>query len=187
MKKNLIIVVGPSGVGKSTLLDQALKEFPLLTDTTTYTTRAMREGEKEGVPYHFVSKDKFKKLIEENFFVEWAQVHSNLYGTPFYQLNEAWKKGQTVIMDVDIQGARTFKKHFPQAVSVFILPPSIDVLRQRIAGRDKVPPPDLELRMINAQKEIDQASFCDHQITNSDLPTSYSQLKIIIEKTLKNR
>lgn len=187
MKKNLIIVVGPSGVGKSTLLDQALKEFPLLKDTTTFTTRAMREGEKEGTPYHFITQDKFRELIAQNFFVEWAQVHTNLYGTPFYQLDDGWKAGQTIIMDVDIQGAKTFKKQFPQAVSVFLLPPSIDILRQRIASRDKVPPADLEVRMINAQKEIAQAGFCDYQIVNSDLKTAYSELKIIIEKTLKNR
>lgn len=187
MKKNLLIVVGPTGVGKSTLLDKALKEYPQLFDTTTYTTRSMRQGESEGSPYHFVSKERFEELIQKNFFVEWAKVHSNLYGTPLHQLEDAWKAGKTVIMDVDVQGAKTFLQHFPQARTVFILPPSIDVLRQRVAKRDSKAPADLELRLQNAVKEIALAPTFHQQIVNDNFDTAYAALKKIIEDLLKSR
>ena len=109
MKKCMIIVVGPSGVGKSSFVDRAIAQIPNLVDVVTYTTRAQRETEVDGVNYHFVSQDQFTKLVEQSFFVEWAHVHSNRYGTPKDQILQAWDQGQSVIMDLAVQGARACK------------------------------------------------------------------------------
>lgn len=183
----MIIVVGPSGAGKSTLVDKALLELPLLEDTITYTTRAKRESESEGHPYHFVDEQKFRQLIKEEFFVEWAEVHNKLYGTPINQIKEAWSNGKTLIMDVDVQGAKTFKKKFPQATSIFILPPSKDALRQRVKTRDGdgISSEELETRMKNAQIELDQADEFDFQLVNDVFEDTYAQFKKKIEEILR--
>lgn len=182
----MIVVVGPSGAGKSTFVDKVIAENPLLRDTVTYTTRAMRPHESEGNPYHFVGTQKFEDLIQENFFVEWAKVHNNHYGTPFYQIQEAWEQGLAIIMDVDVQGAKTFKDKFPQALTVFINPPSIDALRQRVLKRDQGTTKDLELRMKNAIKEMSLAGDFDVQLINDDFDKSYREFKKKIEEYLES-
>lgn len=187
MKNKMVIVVGPSGAGKSSFLERALLEIPGLVDTVTYTTRPMRPKESEGHPYHFVTPARFAELIEEKFFVEWAHVHSYQYGTPRHQIDEAWAAGKTIIMDVDVQGAKTFKRHFPQALGIFILPPSLDVLRQRIAKRDAGRSIDLEVRMESAQRELAQAGDFDIQLINDEFEASYGNFKKIIEDLLKNQ
>lgn len=185
LKPQLIIVSAPSGAGKSTLCSKALTEFPQLVDTITYTTRAMREGESEGCPYHFVSEAQFVNLREEGFFIEWAVVHGKYYGTPKHQLEDAWKIGKWIIMDVDVQGAETFKRLYPEAVTVFILPPSVDELRKRIIARDKGKTPDLELRLKNAEREIQQSSKFDFQVINDVFNESYKKFREIIQKTIE--
>ena len=109
----MIIVSAPSGAGKSSFLDRVLKDFPILKDTITYTTRTMRTGESDGNPYYFVSKEKFLELKEQGFFVESAKVHDNFYGTPLHQIEDAMRENRVVIMDVDVKGAATFKKKYP--------------------------------------------------------------------------
>ncbi|MCB0350824.1 MAG: guanylate kinase [Bdellovibrionales bacterium] len=183
----MIIVVGPSGVGKSTLVDKITAEMPILFDTVTYTTRSMRKGEKEGVPYHFVTEEVFKELIEKNFFVEWAHVHKNMYGTSREEIDQAIGSGRVVIMDVDVQGAKTFREKYPNSFTVFVLPPSIDELRQRIKKRDKMDEGELEIRMENARLEMAQASDFDMQLVNADFNSSYSQFKKVVEEIVKNR
>lgn len=189
MKKPLpmIIISAPSGAGKSSFIERVLKDFPVLKDTTTYTTRAMRTGESDGNPYFFVSKDRFKELIDEGFFVEWARVHDNIYGTPLHQIEDALKEGRVSIMDVDVKGAATFKKKYPDAASIFILPPSIEELKRRILGRDKKLPEDMEIRLINAQMEMSLASGFDYQLINDQFDESYAKFKKIIENLLENR
>ncbi|MGZ3747737.1 MAG: guanylate kinase [Pseudobdellovibrionaceae bacterium] len=184
MKTRMIIVAAPSGAGKSSFVERACREERRLEDTVTYTTRPLRKGEREGHPYHFISKEEFKAKIAENFFVEWAEVHTNLYGTPYDQLENAWIQGKCIIMDVDVQGADTFKAKYPDAVSIFILPPSIDELRRRIEKRDGGIPADLEIRMANAEKELKQASRFDYQIVNDQFEHSYAQFKKIVVELL---
>ena len=153
-------------------------------DTVTYTTRQMRTGESEGNPYHFVTREKFDHLVSEGFFVEWAKVHSNMYGTPYYQLHEAWAKNEVIIMDVDVQGAATFKAKFPDAIGIFILPPSLEELRRRIIGRDKVVPEDMEIRMVNAVREMDHAGDFDYRVVNDNFEKSFAEFKKIVEELL---
>jgi guanylate kinase len=189
MKKptSMIIITAPSGAGKSSLLERILRDFKVLKDTTTYTTRSMRTGESEGNPYHFVSKERFQELVRQGFFVEWAPVHAHLYGTPLHQIEAAGNENRVIIMDVDVKGARTFKQKYPDAASIFILPPSIDELKRRIQSRDKKLPEDLETRLANAKIEIDEASHFDYQIVNDDFEKSYLEFKKIIEDLLENR
>jgi guanylate kinase len=143
MKTRIIIVAAPSGAGKSSFVERACREDSRLVDTVTYTTRSMRKGESEGHPYHFVSKEQFQAMIDDNQFVEWAEVHGNLYGTPYNQLHDAWVQGKCIIMDVDIQGAETFKAKYVDAIGIFILPPSIDEFRRRFEKREGGNPKDI--------------------------------------------
>jgi guanylate kinase len=185
MKTRMIIVAAPSGAGKSSFVDKVCQEEPRLYDIITYTTRAMRRGELQGKPYHFISKDEFEGKVKENFFVEWARVHTNMYGTPLDQIEQAWAKGQCVIMDVDVQGADTFKEKFPDSRSIFILPPSIDELRRRVIKRDGKVPDDLEIRMQNAIREIEKADQFDFRLVNDDFESSYKAFKKIVEELLR--
>lgn len=184
MKTRMLILAAPSGAGKSSFVERITKEDDRLVDTVTFTTRKMRRGESQGAPYHFVSIAEFKSKIQDNFFVEWAVVHENMYGTPYYQLEDAWVQGKCVIMDVDIQGADTFKAKYPDAVTVFILPPSIDELRRRIEKRDGGIPADIEVRMQNAEREMRVAHKFDYKIVNDVFEKSYAEFKKIVETLL---
>ena len=187
MKVRMIIIAAPSGAGKSSFVERITREYTRLRDTVTFTTRAMRAGESEGQPYHFVSKDRFCELRDQGYFVEWAVVHENLYGTPMEQLERAWERDEVIIMDIDVQGAATFKRKFPDAISIFILPPSIEELRRRVTKRDGGVPKDLEVRMRNAEREIARASEFDFQLINDQFDKSYQEFKKIIEDLLARR
>jgi guanylate kinase len=186
-KVSLIIIAGPSGVGKSTMVDRLCQDVPVLYDVVNYTTRAMRRGEQEGLPYHFVSESEFFSLRDKDFFVEWANVHGRFYGMPKDQIDNAIASGRVVIMDVDIQGARTFKSKYPDCLTIFILPPSLDELRDRIKKRDRMEESELEVRMKNAIKEMAEAGNFDLQVVNADFESAYIRVKKNIEEILKNR
>lgn len=182
MKTKMIIVAAPSGAGKSSFVERLASEDERIYDVITHTTREMRHHESQGRPYFFISLDEFKEKIQQGFFIEWAQVHTNMYGTSYQELNSAWARNKVVIMDIDIQGVMTFKSKYPDAKTVFILPPSIEELRRRVIKRDRVPPKDLDIRMANAEKEMNKASEFDVQIVNDDFERSYAEFKKIVEK-----
>jgi guanylate kinase len=185
MRTKLFIVSAPSGAGKSSLCEKAIQEFSNLDDIITYTTRSMRPNETQGNPYHFVTKEKFLELKSKGFFVEDAVVHTNFYGTPKGVFDEAWAKNRYLIMDVDIQGAETFRKIFPDAVFIFIQPPSFDELRKRLQKRDGVNSKDLELRLQNAKKEMEHAPRFEFQIVNDKFDKAYAEFKKIIEDVMQ--
>ncbi len=182
MKTRMIIVAAPSGAGKSSFVEKLAADDSRFHDIITYTTRAMRHHESQGKPYFFISVDEFKKKVSKDFFIEWAQVHTNLYGTSFEQIHLAWAKEKVVIMDIDIQGVVTFKSKFPDAKTVFILPPSIEELRRRVIKRDGSAPSDLDIRMKNAEKEMAKASEFDVRIVNDQFEVSYAEFKKVVEK-----
>lgn len=185
MKCQLIVVAAPSGAGKSSFVERIAREDSRLRDVITCTTRPMRMGESQANPYYFLHRDDFLKKIEEGYFVEWAQVHTNLYGTSKFELEKAWNEGKCCIMDIDIQGVRTFKNQFPELIkTVFILPPSIEELRRRVLKRDHGLTKDLDVRMKNAELEILEAPNFDFQIVNDHFETSYAQFKKIVEELL---
>lgn len=182
MKTKMIIVAAPSGAGKSSFVERIAKEEPRLYDVVTHTTRSMRHSESQGKPYFFIPKEEFEKKIRQGFFVEWAEVHLNMYGTSYEQLESAWARQKVVIMDIDIQGVVTFKSKYPDAKTVFILPPSIDELRRRVIKRDGGVPVDLEVRMSTAEKEMKMAGEFDVRIVNDDFERSYAEFKKTVEK-----
>jgi guanylate kinase len=183
----ILLLIGPTAVGKSSLLDRALKDFSDLVDIITYTTRPMRSGESEGHPYHFVAEEQFQKLIQENFFVEWANVHGRMYGVPRDQFARARAEGRGIIMDIDVQGAKTLLKEFPGLTSIFLLPPSVDALRKRFEKRGVTSNADLEKRLESAQREMAQASSFQHVLINDDFEETYLKIRKIIENMLKNQ
>jgi guanylate kinase len=185
LKTRMIIVAAPSGAGKSSFVERIAAEETRLHDIITYTTRAMRHHESQGKPYFFISRDDFEKKRSENFFIEWAQVHTHLYGTSYEQIHLAWARDKVVIMDIDIQGVATFKEKFPDAKTVFILPPSIEELRRRVIKRDGKPPVDLEVRMKNAEIEMSKAHLFDVRIVNDDFDRSYGEFKSIVQDWIR--
>ena len=184
---NILLIIGPTAVGKSSLLGRALKDFPVLIDIITYTTRAPRAGETEGDPYHFVSEEQFKTLIEKKFFVEWAIVHGKMYGTPRNQFERATAEGRVMVIDVDVQGAKTILREFPQAVTIFLKPPSMEALRQRFIKRGVTSEADLEKRLESAKVELAQAGDFQHLVVNDDFDRAYEEIRKIIENLLKNQ
>lgn len=188
MKTRMILVAAPSGAGKSSFVDRAIKDIPALEDVITFTTRSMRHHEVQGHPYHFISHDDFQQKVTEGFFVEWAKVHTNFYGTSKASIEEAWSRGKVVIMDLDVQGVRTFREKLPEGLkTIFILPPSLDELRRRIVKRDKVEPADIDVRMKNAAVEMAEAVYFDYKVVNDDFEQSYNMFKKIIEELLRLR
>lgn len=181
MKTRMIIVAAPSGAGKSSFVEKLAAEDSRLHDIITYTTRPMRKNESQGKPYFFISREEFEKKIKEGFFVEWAQVHTNLYGTSHEQIQLAWARDKVVIMDIDIQGVVTFKSKYPDAKTVFILPPSIEELERRVIKRDGGAPVDLEIRMFNAEKEMQKANEFDVRIVNDVFERSFAEFKKTVE------
>ncbi|MBE8221413.1 MAG: guanylate kinase [Bdellovibrionales bacterium] len=184
MKKHFFLIVGPSGVGKTSLIKRLLLDFPgKIYDTITCTTRSMRPGEKEGKPYYFMTEDKFMQLTKDEYFAEWAVVHGYKYGTPKSELEEAWKKGFLVVMDIDIQGAQLLMKDY-KLTSIFIHPPHIDSLLKRLNQRDDGKEANLNKRMESAKKEIKLAHKCSHEIINDNLDDAYLKLKKLVEESL---
>ncbi len=181
---NMILIAAPSGAGKNSFMSRAIEEFPQLEDIITYTTRNLRLGEKQGEPYHFVSREKFQVLVNQGFFVEWSLVHDALYGTSHQSLTKTWERGKVAILDIDIQGVGKIKKVYKDAVSVFIMPPSIEELKKRILTRDKTPPANMELRLANAKKEIQTAREHDYLVINDNFDKSYGKFKKILEELL---
>jgi len=184
----MIIVVAPSGAGKSTFIDEILKcrDLPIK-DLITYTTREMRAGESQGDPYFFISEEEFLKRKNRDFFVEWAKVHSSYYGSSNEQIRSFWQTGHAVIMDVDIQGADTFKKKFPEALIVFIQPPSIETLKDRLLKRgDGKLPPDYEIRMESAKREMAWAKNADEVIINDIFKEAFAIFRKKVELYLSS-
>jgi guanylate kinase len=187
MKPKILLIIGPTAVGKSSLLERAVADYPQLVDIITYTTRPMRTGESEANPYHFISETQFKDMIEKNFFVEWAIVHGKMYGTPRDQITASAQSGKISIMDVDVQGAKTLMREFPQAVTIFLKPPSMDALRQRFMKRGVTDEEDLNRRLASAKVEMAQAEDFQHVLINDDFASTYQQIRKIVEKLLRNQ
>jgi guanylate kinase len=178
----LIVLSGPSGVGKDAVLEGFKKRDYPMHYAVTATTRPRRKKETDGVDYHFVSKAEFEKMIEKSELLEWANVYGNLYGVPKSELQQAVDEGKDMIVKVDVQGAATIKKAVPQAVFIFLAPPSMEDLRRRLKQRKTESSIDLGVRIKAAEQEMNSLSMFDYVVVNhkDGIAQAISQIESII-------
>jgi guanylate kinase len=176
----LVVVSSPSGGGKGTLIRRALKIVPNLGYSVSFTTRAPRAGEVDGRDYHFISPDEFNQMIASANFLEWAVVHDNLYGTSHVAIERELNEGHDIILEIDVQGATSVRRLVSDAVTIFILPPSFEILRDRLIGRGSERPDDLALRLRNSRSEVEQYREFQYLIVNDDAERAAGLLASII-------
>ncbi|HBP87666.1 MAG TPA: guanylate kinase [Nitrospiraceae bacterium] len=179
-KKLLFVVSGPSGVGKSTLCRHILKTIPDIRLSVSYTTRKPRSGETDGKEYRFISEDEFRAKISEHAFAEYAEVYGRLYGTPWKELKQESDSNTDILLDIDVQGARQVMKTLQKSVTVFILPPSLEVLRTRLVERATDAPDEQERRFQKAQDEMRSYTEYQYTIRNETLEQAIEELQAVI-------
>lgn len=174
---------GPSGVGKSTIVRPLTARDPRLVFSVSATTRDPRPGEAEGRDYRFVSEEEFARLVEDDAFLEWAAVFGHRYGTLRAPISEELARGHDVLLEIDVQGARAVRERMPDAVLIFLVPPSEDALVRRLRGRGTEDPASLERRLAEARRELAEASWFDHRVVNDDLDRAATEIADIIDST----
>ncbi len=176
----LFIVSAPSGAGKTSLLRELMAAGDGLVMSVSHATRPMRAGEVDGEHYHFVSVERFEQLVEDGAFLEHARVFDNYYGTAEAAVREQLACGQDVVLEIDWQGARQVRRRFPDAVSIFIVPPTIDVLRERLASRGQDSRDVVERRMADARNELSHYAEYDYLVVNDRFDAALAQLQAIV-------
>jgi guanylate kinase len=176
----LIVVSSPSGGGKGTLIDRVLKTVPGISYSVSFTTRAPRGAEQDGREYFFIDEPRFRAMIASGEFLEWADVYGHLYGTSAVQVDRERTAGHDVILEIDVQGAESIRHKVPDAVSIFILPPSFELLRNRLVARATDSTADLERRLRGAPREVAQYKHFDYVILNDDINRASQQLAAVI-------
>ena len=180
--KKLIILTGPSGVGKGTVVKEIIGEEKNIWLSISATTRGPREGEKDGENYYFLNQEKFKEMIEQKLFLEWAQFAGNYYGTPLSSINEKIKKGFSVLLEIEVEGAKQIKEKFPNSLSIFLLPPDKTELERRIRNRGTEKEEAIKQRLSRANYEISVSNQFDFALTNYNV--AETAMRII--KLIKN-
>lgn len=182
MRGRLIVVSGPSGAGKSTLIREALDAVPLLAYSVSATTRPPRPGEVDGEHYVFLSREEFEKRIEEGYFLEWAEYSGNLYGTPVSRVEELLDAGRSVILEIELQGARKVREKRPDAVMVFVRAPSLEETRRRLEGRATESTEALETRLATAVEEVAAREEFDYEVVNGEREQARRDMIDVMEK-----
>lgn len=175
----LFVVSAPSGAGKTSLIKALREQRPEIALSVSHTTRPRREGEQEGVHYHFVDKSQFEAMLAQGAFVEHADVFGNYYGTSFAALHNQLDQGRDLILEIDWQGARQVKKRFPNAWFIFILPPSMTTLQQRLENRAQDDPEVIARRLEEAQREMSEYHWYDYVLINDDFNRALSELDAV--------
>lgn len=178
----LFVLSGPSGVGKGTVLDHLMEDYQDINYSVSATTREPREGELDGRDYFFISKEEFDQMKKEDKFLETARVHGNYYGTPKRYVEECLKRGDDIILEIDIQGAKQIKEKFDDAVYIFLLPPNYEELRNRLEKRDSETSESLKTRLKNASEEISEMENYDHHIINDKIQDTVEEVKKVIKR-----
>ena len=176
----LFIVSAPSGTGKTTLVERLVQCVPNLRMSRSYTSRAARPGEQDGVDYNFISRERFEVMIGEQAFLEWADVFGSYYGTAAADTASALARGEDVVLVIDVQGARQVRTRGCEVVSIFVLPPSSTILEQRLRGRSKDSDDQIARRLAVARSEVDEYSQYDYLVINDELNTAVERLQAII-------
>ncbi len=180
MSGQIYVITGPSGVGKSTIIQRLRKKIPGIGYSVSHTSRKPRKNEAEGVNYHFVDREIFVKMIQDKAFVEWAEVYGDLYGTSFSSLRSQTEQGLDVIMDLDSQGAKNMKASFDDSILIYILPPSLRVLEKRLRGRASDDEAEIRTRLEKARNEIKKCVDFDYIIFNKNLKQTVDEAAAII-------
>ncbi|MFH1146367.1 MAG: guanylate kinase [Pseudomonadota bacterium] len=180
-KGSLFVISAPSGSGKTTVCQRTLEATPDLAYSISYTTRRSRSNEKDGVDYVFLSDEKFTEMREHGEFLEWALVHAHYYGTSKKQIDECLSSGRDILLDIDVQGARKVRDSMPDAVLVFILPPSFEILEERLRRRQSDEEEAIRRRLANARDEIKAIREYDYIIINDDLDDAVRKFTSIIQ------
>ena len=182
----LIVIVAPSGTGKSTMIKRLKTDFPSLVESVSYTTRPIRPGEIDGLSYFFISREEFIQKKENDEFLEWAEVHGNFYGTSKAFVEKCLSEGKHVLFDLDVQGTDTMKVYFGEVANViFISPPSVEELEKRLRNRGTENTQIINLRLMNAHKELQRKEDFDFLIYNDDIEKAYRRLCEVTQKILK--
>ncbi|MCC7044407.1 MAG: guanylate kinase [Acidobacteria bacterium] len=177
----LFVVSAPSGTGKTTVVDRLVERSARLTRSRSYTSRARRPGEVEGVDYNFVSRDRFEAMIREDAFLEWADIFGNLYGTGREATELELAAGHDLVLVIDVQGARQVRHRLPgRAVEIFVLPPSFEVLAARLRGRNKDPEDAIARRLATASREVSAVEEYDYVVVNDDIDRCVSEIESIV-------
>ncbi len=179
-KGQIFVITAPSGSGKTTLINMVRRNIGGVGYCISHTTRKPRQGEVNGLHYHFVDRPEFEKMIGAGEFVEWAVVYDQLYGTSIAGMNRALSSGKDLLMDLDVQGAQAVKRRFPESLSIFVLPPSLEILRQRLERRSKDQEIGIGLRMKEALGEIKRCRDYDFIVVNDDLKEAAREIEAII-------
>jgi len=174
------VISAPSGSGKTTLVRKLIASFSDLRFSVSYTTRAPRGAERDGVDYHFVTRGEFQEKIRSEELLEWAEVHGNLYGTSKPETERIRAAGQDILLDVDVQGADQVRKAEPEAVTMFVMPPSFEVLEERLRGRKQDSPEVIEGRLAGARREIDRYRDYHYVLVNDGIEETAELLKAIV-------
>jgi len=186
MKGNLFIVSSPSGGGKGTLIKEVLKSVPNVGYSISYTTRKKRDGEEHGKDYFFVDPNEFENLIKKGEFLEYAAVHNNLYGTSASQVDKEIAEGNDIILEIDVQGAKIVNEKVPNAIGIFILPPSYETLSIRLAERNTEDDESLRMRLNNAKQEVKSFDRFDYIVINEEIGKAAADLaRIFLSERLR--
>ncbi|RCW89191.1 guanylate kinase [Halanaerobium sp. DL-01] len=183
----LFVLSGPSGVGKGTVLEKLMEDYNGVSYSVSVTTRKPRSGEIDGEDYFFVSEEEFKKMKKNGDFIESARVHGNYYGTPKKFVDRKISKGEDIILEIDIQGAVQVREKYPDAVYIFLIPPSLEELENRLNKRGSEDSEAKTLRLKNAKSELQEVHKYDYEILNDNLEDAVEDLKYIIEEEKKRR
>jgi guanylate kinase len=176
----LFVVSAPSGTGKTTVVERLVQIFPDLGLSRSYTSRALRAGEKDGLDYNFITRERFEAMIEEDAFLEWADVFGNLYGTGKVETERELTGGRDLILVIDVQGARQVRSHGANAIGIFVLPPSFEALERRLRGRSKDSEEAIRKRLVTARREIRAVAEYEYVIVNDELDTCVDRLRSIV-------
>ncbi len=181
----LLVISAPSGAGKTTIVKEVLRAFPSFKFSVSATTRKMRPGEINGKDYFFLSESEFKKKVADDELVEHEEIYSNYYGTLKKEVERALSDGENIVFDVDVKGGLSIKRKFPQAVTIFIRPPSIGALRERLEGRGSESKEQIESRINRVPMELEKGTGYDYIIINDDLKRAVSEVFGVINNKMK--
>jgi guanylate kinase len=178
---NLFIISAPSGAGKTTLCNALLKRFPDICYSVSHTTRPPRGNEKQGVDYFFIQKKEFETNLQQGYWAEWAEVHGNFYATSHKFLTRNLKRGRDILLDIDVQGTRQILKNYPDSITIFVMPPSLEMLRLRLESRGTDSQEAIERRLRDARKEMQQRHLYRHIVVNDRLNEAVDHLVNIVK------